>query len=451
MAIQGQNAFTRSRGGLPVGDGISLNSGVHSVADISLHDQFSCGNDYALKVRKPYTITKQRERWTDEEHKKFLEALKLYGRAWRRIEEHVGTKTAVQIRSHAQKFFSKVVRESSGNSTALEESIEIPPPRPKRKPIHPYPRKLVEIPKKEISNSEHPLRSNSLKSSDFGQENNSPKSVLSAIVSETLGSSDSDTPTRSLSPVSSTSGDPLNNFPLADPKTSFEEEGSPPSSAHDDQPLVKLELFHKERDSTKDDAAEESSGRTLKLFGTTLLVTDPCKPSSLTPEPCKPIPTAAMYLVQLQNGCSNIAQGPASIVPPRWTLPHNAPFMSLHKEPKGKHLYSNLGEYELKEVQKEGSWTDSNTSSSFNDGDNNEKSDDQAKSVVHCFSKRDGQLDLLGHTPLSVTSSISELRVRPKTYGKGFVPYKRCMAEREKPYSLISDEEREEKRIKLSL
>ena len=37
-------------------------------------------------MRKPYTITKQRERWSDEEHKKFLEALKLYGRAWRRIE-----------------------------------------------------------------------------------------------------------------------------------------------------------------------------------------------------------------------------------------------------------------------------------------------------------------------------------------------------------------------------
>ena len=38
------------------------------------------------KVRKPYTITKQREKWTEEEHQKFLEALKLYGRGWRQIE-----------------------------------------------------------------------------------------------------------------------------------------------------------------------------------------------------------------------------------------------------------------------------------------------------------------------------------------------------------------------------
>ena len=38
------------------------------------------------QARKPYTITKQRERWTDAEHARFLEALRLHGRAWRRIE-----------------------------------------------------------------------------------------------------------------------------------------------------------------------------------------------------------------------------------------------------------------------------------------------------------------------------------------------------------------------------
>lgn len=42
------------------------------------------------QVRKPYTIIKQREKWTEEEHQKFLEALKLYGRGWRQIECKLG-------------------------------------------------------------------------------------------------------------------------------------------------------------------------------------------------------------------------------------------------------------------------------------------------------------------------------------------------------------------------
>ncbi|XP_028795794.1 protein LHY-like [Neltuma alba] len=106
-------------------------------------DAYSSGEEVVVKTRKPYTITKQRERWTEEEHNKFLEALKLYGRAWQRIEEHIGTKTAVQIRSHAQKFFSKLEKEALVKGVPVGQSIDIdiPPPRPKRKPSNPYPRK----------------------------------------------------------------------------------------------------------------------------------------------------------------------------------------------------------------------------------------------------------------------------------------------------------------------
>ncbi|KAF6157615.1 hypothetical protein GIB67_037188 [Kingdonia uniflora] len=111
--------------------------------------------DPSKKARKPYTITKSRESWTEQEHDKFLEALQLevallmprlvgdssilttnsFDRDWKKIEAFIGSKTVIQIRSHAQKYFLKV--QKSGTSEHL------PPPRPKRKAAHPYPQKAT--------------------------------------------------------------------------------------------------------------------------------------------------------------------------------------------------------------------------------------------------------------------------------------------------------------------
>ncbi|KAL5567897.1 hypothetical protein UlMin_024472 [Ulmus minor] len=93
----------------------------------------SSSEDLSKKIRKPYTITKSRESWTEPEHDKFLEALQLFDRDWKKIEAFVGSKTVIQIRSHAQKYFLKV--QKSGTNEHL------PPPRPKRKAAHPYPQK----------------------------------------------------------------------------------------------------------------------------------------------------------------------------------------------------------------------------------------------------------------------------------------------------------------------
>ena len=47
-------------------------------------------------------------RWSLMEHVRFLEALKLFGKNWKKVEEYVATRTSTQARSHAQKFFGNI-------------------------------------------------------------------------------------------------------------------------------------------------------------------------------------------------------------------------------------------------------------------------------------------------------------------------------------------------------
>lgn len=50
-----------------------------------------------------------------------LIAIKLYGKDWKRVEDHIGTRTGAQIRSHAQKYFSRIEKELNGEVTYSNE------------------------------------------------------------------------------------------------------------------------------------------------------------------------------------------------------------------------------------------------------------------------------------------------------------------------------------------
>lgn len=66
------------------------------------------------KSRKPYKITKPRERWSEDEHEKFLEAIDRFGRNWKEIVSFVGTRSVSQVRSHAQKHFIRLEKKGLG-------------------------------------------------------------------------------------------------------------------------------------------------------------------------------------------------------------------------------------------------------------------------------------------------------------------------------------------------
>lgn len=60
-------------------------------------------------------------RWTVEEHKKFLEAIGIYGRDWKKVQLHVGTRTTTQTRSHAQKYFAKAQKTVANKEGTIPE------------------------------------------------------------------------------------------------------------------------------------------------------------------------------------------------------------------------------------------------------------------------------------------------------------------------------------------
>lgn len=400
MAVQGQHG---SNG--PTKDRTVLEIDTPS----GLKEQFGTGDDFAPKARKPYTITKHRERWTEEEHERFLEALKLYGRAWRKIEEYVGRKTAVQIRSHAQKFFSKVERDSSCGDPDSAKPIKIPPPRPKRKPIHPYPRKLVCPVKIGIVIPEKPTRSSSSPNPSVSQhENQSPTSVLSAVCSDESAGGNAGMPNGVSSSVSSAL---VLNSCLSSP---------------DDKVSLELELLP-QNSCLLEEAVNESNVQCLKLFGKTLLVTDQSSNTALEAKKLEFFERAdgRLYL-------SNVM--PISFLPNNSELPHcgetennfypgdastlvHSPWLTLcvnvsrsaHKSRNSTPFKTTLShemdqEMAEKDEEKEGSSTGSN--------------------IDYLSLERKSKEDK--------PQPSKQLSINSENSLKGFAPYKRCLGERER-------------------
>lgn len=66
-------------------------------------------------------------RWTNAEHRLFLEGLIKYGNEWKMVQKHIKTRSSTQARSHAQKFLIRIKKNiaSERNPEAIKKKIHM--------------------------------------------------------------------------------------------------------------------------------------------------------------------------------------------------------------------------------------------------------------------------------------------------------------------------------------
>jgi len=95
-------------------------------------DNFDLDNDDNGDNNGDDTVQESTGRWTREEHLAFVRGLELHGKGWKKIAALIKTRTVVQIRTHAQKYFLKLSKtRQSGDSNGI--SIDGKPLGPNRK------------------------------------------------------------------------------------------------------------------------------------------------------------------------------------------------------------------------------------------------------------------------------------------------------------------------------
>ncbi|XP_008812472.1 uncharacterized protein LOC103723346 isoform X2 [Phoenix dactylifera] len=407
----------------------------------------------------------------------------------------------------------KVVREPG-----TAKAIGIPPPRPKRKPLHPYPRKLGNLASKVLPVLEQPAWSSLSVPSVFELENSSPVSVLSAAGSDTIGSTISNLPNGCASSVSSATRSDLVGMLITKQETgcqspaSVEDENRSASPGpvstclvKEDKSQMEVDLSSKDETPSKESSPIEAQATCLRLFGKTVLVTNAQKPCSssvgnamqsrmslpivdnsghnvctdmdlqTSTKPVLQTPaqddfgggpgknarspgnggTSPMFYCLPSHGDLRESKEAASPLPWWWAFYGTLPAFPFIIVPQNMSSTQSRPQTcteasDGKDSQKEGSWTGSNTAYAGRAPIGAENSD--------AVDSQQGAEHLKEPAPASrrrrpsENSAFGSLKVKTDKSPRGFVPYKRCLAEKQaEQHCQMVNEERDGQAVRLCL
>ncbi|CAM9304094.1 unnamed protein product [Chrysoparadoxa australica] len=105
------NLRAGGRGGPSKAEATSEDPATAGAAAAAAHAAASHASAAAANNPGPSAPVKENTgRWTYEEHRAFLKGLELHGKGWKKIAALIKTRTVVQIRTHAQKYFQKLAK-----------------------------------------------------------------------------------------------------------------------------------------------------------------------------------------------------------------------------------------------------------------------------------------------------------------------------------------------------
>lgn len=358
-------------------------------------------------------------------------------------------------------FFAKVARDSGNDGDESLNAIDIPPPRPKKKPLHPYPRKMADSSIANKAVSGQPERSPSPNAS--GRESCSPDSVLPAIGLGIAEYSVAEQQNSRFSPVScTTDAHTANIISTENDDESMSSNSNNVDAIHvtlkpvaasisliTNSEFMECNIVHMENSCNGEKLAVEPPSASIKLFGKTVFVPDAnnlAPPAPYNTEKEKEISNEDVlhgFQANQANSPFVLAMVPGNMIPPASWLSQN--MLENNRESTAAFPAATISWW---------SWYQDLLYRSISSCGQT-----TVEAASHCQGLKDEEPQREGSSTGSSIGSASEVddgntsceTVESKctTKIKGFVPYKRCLAERDGKSSGAVLEERESQRVRV--